>query len=61
MPPPFPMPSIHNATRRTGPFDDGRTDAGPHGVPSPAKALDARLSDLEAKLRALEAKVEAKK
>jgi hypothetical protein len=61
MPPPFPMPGI--VMPHAGPSDwmMGRPTPGPRDCPSPAMALDARLSDLEAKLKALETKVEAKK
>ena len=57
MPPPFPMPGMMCPWMMGGPMPM----SGFHGFPSPAMALDARLSDLEAKLKALEAKGEAKK
>ena len=56
MPPPFPMPGMTMPHAGPGHLMMGEPMSGPHGVPSPAKALDARLSDLEAKLKALEAK-----
>ncbi len=61
MPPPFPMPGIVMPHAGPSAWMMGRPMPGPHGCPSPAMALDARLSDLEAKLKTLETKVEAKK
>jgi hypothetical protein len=61
MSPPFPMPGMMMPHAGPGSGMLGRSMPGPHGCPSPAMAMDARLKDLEAKLKALEAKVEAKK
>ena len=61
MPPPFPMPGMTMPHAGPGHWMMGGPMSGPHGVPSPAKALEARFSDLEARLKSLEAKVEAKK
>ncbi|MEI8375188.1 MAG: hypothetical protein WCJ35_20400 [Planctomycetota bacterium] len=52
---PEPLKSLLKAADKKG--DKKVTPmSGFHGFPSPAMALDARLSDLEAKLKALEAK-----
>ncbi len=60
-PPPLPMQGVMMPHSGPGPWMMGGPMLGPHGCPSLAMALDARLSELEAKLKALEAKVEAKK